>query len=164
MFPTVRQRVRIQTLCVVGATVSLLLWLHFIQKPVCTNTDNISGQTVDHAHLPIDVLYTWVNGSDEVWLRAMRRYKKALLGKQVYSSNAGQSRFHDNDELRYSLRSVFYFAPWVRHIYIVTCGHVPRWLDTSHPRIRVITHNQIFVNKSHLPTFSSPAIEAKEIR
>ena len=36
---------------------------------------------------------------------------------------------------------------------------VPSWLDTTHPRISVVTHAEIFPNKSHLPVFSSPAIE-----
>ena len=39
-------------------------------------------------------------------------------------------------ELRYSLRSVEKYAPWVRNIYIVTNGQIPYWLDLSHPRIR----------------------------
>ena len=34
------------------------------------------------------------------------------------------SRFRDNDELRYSLRSLEQHAPWLRHIYIVTNGQV----------------------------------------
>uniref|UniRef100_H2Z4G5 N-acetylglucosamine-1-phosphotransferase subunits alpha/beta n=1 Tax=Ciona savignyi TaxID=51511 RepID=H2Z4G5_CIOSA len=71
-----------------------------------------------------------------------------------------RSRFEDNEELRYSLRSVVKYAPWVRHIYIVTNGQIPYWLNMDAPRISVITHDEIFVNKSHLPTFSSPAIEA----
>eukprot|EP00762_Andalucia_godoyi_P002468 ANDGO_02653.mRNA.1 Exopolysaccharide phosphotransferase SCO2594 len=70
------------------------------------------------------------------------------------------SRFRDNDELLYSLRSVEKYAPWVRRIYIVTNGQVPAWLNTDHPKIRIVSHEEIFVNKSHLPTFSSPSIEA----
>ena len=50
-------------------------------------------------------------------------------------------------------------APWIRNIYIVTNGQVPSWLDTSNPRIRVVTHREIFHDQSALPTFSSPAIE-----
>ena len=73
-----------------------------------------------------------------------------------YSSN----RFEDNEELRFSIRSVFKFAPWVRHIYIVTNGQIPYWLDLSHPRITIVPHDRIFQNLSHLPTFSSPAIES----
>lgn len=52
------------------------------------------------------------------------------------------------------------YAPWVRHIYLVTNGQIPSWLDLDHPRISVVTHHDIFTNKSHLPVFSSPAIEA----
>ena len=32
---------------------------------------------------------------------------------------------------------------------------VPVWLNTSDPRVRIITHNEIFEYKEHLPTFSS---------
>ncbi|BFZ05151.1 hypothetical protein BsWGS_08190 [Bradybaena similaris] len=70
------------------------------------------------------------------------------------------SRFEDNEELRYSLRSIEQFAPWVRHIFIVTNGQIPYWLNLDNPRLTIITHDEIFLNSSHLPTFSSPAIEA----
>lgn len=70
------------------------------------------------------------------------------------------SRFEDNEELRYSLRSIERFAPWVRHIYIVTNGQIPYWLNLENPRVTIVTHEEIFVNHSHLPSFSSPAIES----
>ncbi|XP_052801171.1 N-acetylglucosamine-1-phosphotransferase subunits alpha/beta-like isoform X2 [Mya arenaria] len=70
------------------------------------------------------------------------------------------SRFEDNEELRYSLRSLERFAPWVRHVYIVTNGQLPYWLNLENPRITLVTHDEIFQNKSHLPSFSSPAIES----
>ncbi|KAM6425694.1 N-acetylglucosamine-1-phosphotransferase subunits alpha/beta isoform 2-T2 [Rhynochetos jubatus] len=70
------------------------------------------------------------------------------------------SRFEDNEELRYSLRSIERHAPWVRHIFIVTNGQIPSWLNLDNPRITVVTHQEIFQNVSHLPTFSSPAIES----
>ena len=69
------------------------------------------------------------------------------------------SRFSDHQELRYSLRSVWMHAPWVRNVYIVTNGQVPTWLDLSNPRVKVVPHSTIFPNTTHLPTFSSPAIE-----
>ncbi|KAK7480398.1 hypothetical protein BaRGS_00028317 [Batillaria attramentaria] len=74
--------------------------------------------------------------------------------------DVSNSRFEDNEELRYSLRSLEKFAPWVRHIYIVTNGQIPYWLNLDNPRITLVTHEEIFPNKSHLPTFSSPAIES----
>ena len=70
------------------------------------------------------------------------------------------NRFRDTDELRFSLRSLEKFAPWVRHVFIVTNGQVPSWLDLSNPHVTLVTHEEIFQNSSHLPTFSSPAIEA----
>ncbi|XP_067931267.1 N-acetylglucosamine-1-phosphotransferase subunits alpha/beta-like [Watersipora subatra] len=70
------------------------------------------------------------------------------------------SRFEDNEELRYSLRSLEQYAPWVRQIFIVTNGQIPYWLSLDNPRVTIVTHEEIFPNKSHLPTFSSPAIES----
>ncbi|XP_072257234.1 N-acetylglucosamine-1-phosphotransferase subunits alpha/beta isoform X2 [Pyxicephalus adspersus] len=70
------------------------------------------------------------------------------------------SRFEDNEELRYSLRSIEKHAPWVRHVFIVTNGQIPSWLNLDNPRVTVVTHQEIFLNTSHLPTFSSPAIES----
>mmetsp|Transcript_29765 Transcript_29765/g.41873 ORF Transcript_29765/g.41873 Transcript_29765/m.41873 type:complete len:1134 (-) Transcript_29765:66-3467(-) len=121
----------------------------------------------------IDLVYTWVNGSDPRHIATLRETKRILKGEIFRLCNSTEkpeehnctrdeetaSRFEDNEELRYSLRSVEQFAPWVRHIYLVTNGQVPYWLNLTHPKLSVVTHDQIFVNKSHLPTFSSPAIE-----
>ena len=43
-------------------------------------------------------------------------------------------------ELRYSLRSLEMFAPWIRHVYIVTNGQIPYWLNLDNPRLTLITH------------------------
>lgn len=59
----------------------------------------------------------------------------------------------------YSLRSIEQYAPWIRHVYIVTNGQVPYWLDLSFERVTIVTHDEIYRNRSHLPTFSSPSIE-----
>jgi len=69
-------------------------------------------------------------------------------------------RFTDNEELRYSLRSLETFAPWVRHVYLVTNGQIPYWLNVDSDKLTVVTHHEIFQNTSVLPTFSSPAIES----
>nr|CAB3250130.1 N-acetylglucosamine-1-phosphotransferase subunits alpha/beta [Phallusia mammillata] len=87
-------------------------------------------------------------------------YLVGLTQSATGDDEVSRSRFEDNEELRYSLRSVEKYAPWVRHIYIVTNGQIPYWLNMDSKRITVVTHEEIFVNKSHLPTFSSPAIEA----
>ena len=77
-----------------------------------------------------------------------------------FAEDVAENRFFDNDELKYSLRSLEKYMPWIRNVYLVTNGQIPHWLNMSHPKIRLVTHEQIFANKSHLPTFSSPAIES----
>lgn len=81
------------------------------------------------------------------------------ISQSKQDEDVSASRFEDNEELRYSLRSVERHAPWVRHIFIVTNGQIPSWLNLDNPRVTVVTHQDIFLNNSHLPTFSSPAIE-----
>ena len=81
------------------------------------------------------------------------------VGRDIIEEDVATSRFADNEELRYSLRSVEKYAPWIRNIIIVTNGQIPSWLNLDHPRVRIVTHMELFSNKSHLPTFSSPAIE-----
>ena len=70
------------------------------------------------------------------------------------------SRFADSQELRYSLRSLERYAPWVRRVFLVTNGQIPDWLALDGQRLTLVTHEDIFPDPSHLPTFSSPAIEA----
>ena len=68
-------------------------------------------------------------------------------------------RFRDNDDLKYSLRSVAECAPWVNHIYIITgFNQKPKWLNTKHKKITIIPDAEIMPN-SALPTFNSAAIE-----
>ncbi|KAF0715889.1 Aste57867_3111 [Aphanomyces stellatus] len=123
---------------------------------------------------PIDVVYTWVNGSDPRWKKDKdywhRRWKAQINGEifdetdesMVYDASAAatENRFRDNEELRYSLRSIEMYAPWVRHVYLVTDGQIPNWLNVDAPRLTIVPHRAIFANQSHLPVFSSPAIEA----
>eukprot|EP00795_Rhopilema_esculentum_P003109 gene3108-1404_t len=80
-------------------------------------------------------------------------------GRDSLEEDVSSSRFADNEELKYSLRSIEKYAPWIRKIFIVTNGQIPSWLNLDHPRVKLVTHQELFLNKTHLPTFSSPAIE-----
>lgn len=106
----------------------------------------------------VDVVYTWVNGEDKEW---KKRKAKALGSKEstVLPVASHKNRFVDNNELRYSLRSLEKFCPWVNHIYIVTDRQVPQWLDLDNPRITIVDHTEIFRKEGKLPTFNSNAIE-----
>ena len=115
--------------------------------------------TVDDVRFDIDVVYTWVDGDDEDWLAA-RDARITGLGGTPSARAGGASRYRSRDELRYSMRSLHLFAPWVRRIHLVTAGQVPAWLDTTDDRIRVVDHRDILPADA-LPTFSSHAIETR---
>ena len=108
---------------------------------------------------PIDIVYTWVDDTDINW-QAHR--KKHAIEYQPLLNNLDantKNRYRNRDELKYSLRSIYKFASFVNHIYIVTSGQRPSWLKDD-PKITLIDHQEIFPNKSDLPTFNSQAIEA----
>lgn len=106
-------------------------------------------------NMDIDLVYLWVDGSDPRWLVK----HNACIGKTEERSTVNcKGRYADNDELKYSLRSVEMYAPWVRKIFIVTDEQVPLWLDTSNPRIRVVDHKEIMPEVC-LPCFNATVIE-----
>lgn len=112
-------------------------------------------------HEPVDVVYTWVDGSDPEWRARMRTARDSRDQEMTAPSSISESRFTSRDELRYSLRSLEYYASWVRRIFIVTDGQVPSWLNTDHPKITVVDHRDIFSDPSVLPVFNSHAIESQ---
>lgn len=156
-----------------------------VTDTVTTSTSNSNVASILEALDPkekwdwpdIDVIYTWVDGSKPEWLKQKEKYRveffAELENKTVeqirqedkiagYDQGPNQAnRYKDHQELRYSMRSIIKNAPWIRNIYLLTAdGEGPDWLDTSHPKIRVVSHADAFDNPDHLPTFSSRPIEA----
>eukprot|EP00981_Chlorochromonas_danica_P004547 scaffold912_cov187-Ochromonas_danica.AAC.25 len=152
------------------------------------NIGNVRSE-VYRAYGSIDVVYTWVNGSDPRWLAKKNYWAEKYSSRfppspplnmsaanntnntnnSTDSSNnnthdedevMSDNRYRDSEELRYSLRSIVKYAPWVRHIYLVTDNQLPYWLNLETGKLTVVSHETIFRNTSHLPVFSSPAIEA----
>jgi hypothetical protein len=117
----------------------------------------VIGRRLEHPCAPLDVVYTWVDSSDPAWREAHAANSGAALTDNFSADN--DERYVDREELRYSLRSVWMFLPFVRHIYIVTADQRPAWLG-EHPKVSVVSHSAIFPNPEVLPTFNSHAIEA----
>jgi hypothetical protein len=105
---------------------------------------------------PIDAVVLWVDGSDPEW-RSERFNQWKIYFNQCMASNADH-RFANCDELVYCLRSLYYNTPWIRTVYLVTCGQKPKWLDLSHPRVKLVCHKEI-MDRENLPTFNSCSIE-----
>lgn len=110
----------------------------------------------------IDVVYTWVNGSDPINIEnRIKRGKKFKNAKEVKSSTETSQRYRDLETLKYSLRSIKQFAPFVNNIWIITANQIPTWFNTSYEgNIEFIFHEELFLNNDDLPTFNSNAIEA----
>jgi hypothetical protein len=111
---------------------------------------------LDDVDFPVDAVYMWVDGSDPVW--AARRAEYSGGDAAGHAHLAGASRYTDRDELKYSLRSLHAFAPYIRNVFIVTAGQTPAWLDADAPGVRVVDHAEIFADPSVLPVFNSHAI------
>ncbi|MDT0452034.1 stealth conserved region 3 domain-containing protein [Streptomyces hesseae] len=122
--------------------------------------DAFAKTFVDGVDFPIDVVYTWVDGTDPAWL-ARKEKTQAEHGILAAESAGASARFRSRDELRYSLRSLDLHAPWVRTIYLLTDDQTPDWLDTDHPRVRVVSHKEAFGDTGKLPSFNSHAIESR---
>lgn len=105
--------------------------------------------------LEIDLVYLWVDGSDPKW----KKKKQLFTGAPVDNSEMNtEGRYANNDELKYSLRSVEKHAPWIRNIFIVTDDQRPEWLNTENPKIKIVDHTSIIPAEA-LPTFNSSVIE-----
>jgi glycosyltransferase involved in cell wall biosynthesis len=105
---------------------------------------------------PIDLVYLWVDGSDQKWLK--RKNAELIKFGKLPVESTGNFRFDDNDELLFSLRSVEKFAPWINHIFIVTDNQIPKWLNTKNPKVTIVDHTEI-MPAAALPNYSSSVIE-----
>ncbi|VFM98361.1 MAG: Stealth protein CR3, conserved region 3 [Candidatus Kentron sp. G] len=101
---------------------------------------------------PVDLVYTWVDDG-------FPGYRALLEHHSDSAHDRNPNRTRDNlDMLRYSLRSVHHYLPWIRKIHILSCRpQVPEWLVTNHPRISIVHHDRI-MDRAILPTFNSFAI------
>lgn len=106
---------------------------------------------------PVDMVYLWCDSSDKSWLDK-KNNELDKCGIKFDNDAVSNCRFLNNDELKYSLRSLEKFAPWINNIYIVTDNQIPEWLDLSNPKINIINHTDILPAQA-LPTFNSVALE-----
>ena len=107
---------------------------------------------------PVDAVYTWVDDTDPAWRAQLDQTRVQFGMVPLHAQSANPSRYRNRDELRYSLRSLALYAPFIRTIYIVTAGQTPPWL-ADHPKVRIVDHSEILAPDC-LPTFNSHSIES----
>lgn len=96
----------------------------------------------------IDFVIPWVDGNDEEWIKQ----------RNSYSGYYTESRYREWNVFKYWFRSVEKYAPWVDKIHLITCGQVPTWLNTEHPKLKLVFHKD-YIPERFLPTFSANPIE-----
>ena len=97
----------------------------------------------------MDIVITYVDGNDPVW---QADYEK-FAGVPVLAK-----RFRDWGTLKYLLRGVEQYMPFVRkaHLVVSHVSQVPDWVDTDN--VNVVLHKDI-IPEDYLPTFNSTTIE-----
>lgn len=105
----------------------------------------------------IDIVFSWVDGSSAEFQRARAQRMKSYV---VGEGDDSEARFRQLDELKYALRSVHLYAPWIRHIFIVTDSQTPEWLE-EHEDVTIVRSEDFFLDKANLPTHNSHAIESQ---
>jgi len=105
----------------------------------------------------IDMVFSWVDGSSSEF---QRQRAARMQGYVVGDGDDNAARYRQVDELRYALRSVHMYAPWVRRIFIATDSPTPEWL-ADHPKVTIVRSEEFFADPSVLPTHNSHAVEAQ---
>jgi hypothetical protein len=109
---------------------------------------------IDISKEPIDIVYTWVNGDDDAYIEKCKEVAKDI-------KDVNPERFRDVfDMIKFSLRSVELYVPWIRNIYIFSQSHqIPDWLNTDNPRVKIVHHEDVF-DPQYTPTYNSNVIES----
>ncbi|WP_223875889.1 Stealth CR1 domain-containing protein [Paucilactobacillus kaifaensis] len=117
--------------------------------------------------MKIDIVLPWVNGEDRSWLEKKNQYRikndDEIEGEETLEELNGVEKYRDSGTLKYVLRSIFKFAPWVNHIYLITDHQIPDWINVKYPLITIVNHED-FIPTQWLPTFSSNAIILNSFR
>lgn len=96
----------------------------------------------------MDIVITYVDGLDPLW---RQDYENAVGGK------LNEKRFRDWGTLRYLLRGIRKFMPYIDNVYLVVAreSQVPEWASE---KLKIVLHEDI-IPKELLPVFNSTAIE-----
>ncbi len=105
---------------------------------------------------PIDIVVPWVDSNDPLWRAEKNKY--ALHEGNIASVDDGESRYRDWDIIKYLLRSIDLYMPWVNKVFFVTWGHTPRWMNKDAEKLVIVNHKD-YIPEEYLPTFCSHPIE-----
>lgn len=99
--------------------------------------------------MKIDIVVTWVDGSDAHWQNERNLFVDELMVDNDY---------RDTGLFKFWFRAVEKYLPWINKIHLVTMGHIPDFLNINHPKLSIVKHTD-FIPSEYLPTFSANTIE-----
>ncbi|KAL7721416.1 Capsular polysaccharide phosphotransferase sacB [Entamoeba marina] len=121
-----------------------------IEEIIEERSDNCNGR--------IDVVWTYVNGSDPKFIEKLKKFKNRI----------DPQRYRDYGSLFYSMRSVFENVKFAKKWFLVveSESQIPTFLNQSTFQesdgyhLEIIYHHQIFPHSKDLPNFNSASIES----
>lgn len=136
----------------------MVFLIFYISNQIFEIFETYKGDDRNDIDIKVDVVYTWVESYDP----EREKYQKMLLPTTEgtkKNENLNTIRYIQYEELKYSIKSLRKYCPWVRKIYIVVKdGQKPKFINFS-KNIILVNHSEIMPNTS-LPTFNSMAIES----
>jgi hypothetical protein len=105
--------------------------------------------------MDIDFVVTWVDMNDPKWQRDFSAHSGKINNRK---NEVTEARFRDHGMLKFWFRGIDKFAPWVRKIHFVTCGQQPEWLNTAHPKLKLVNHED-YIPGQFLPCYNSNVLE-----
>ncbi|KAL7715630.1 hypothetical protein QTN25_006728 [Entamoeba marina] len=120
--------------------------------------DNVALDDSDKCNGRIDVVWTYVNGSEPKFVKKLKKYGKVV----------DPQRYRDYGSLFYSMRSVYKNVEFSKKWFLVveSESQIPTFLNQSTFKesngyqLEIIYHHQIFPDPKQLPNFNSAAIES----
>lgn len=104
---------------------------------------------------PIDIVIPWVDEKDLSWEKERIKYSKQGSYNKFETSN---NRFQCWDNLNLWFRAIEECMPWVHKVFLITCGHLPDFLNIDCSKLRVVSHSE-YIPSEYLPTFNAGTIE-----
>ncbi len=97
----------------------------------------------------MDIVITYVDGNDVVWKADYEKHTNVPVM---------QKRFRDWGTLKYLMRGIEKYMPFIRNVYLVVShpSQVPQWADTDN--LKIVLHKDI-IPEEFLPTFNCNPIE-----
>ena len=128
--------------------------VHFRNLETFPRYSNLSEIIASNKCEYMDVVFSWADGSDPNYIKSWEE----AAGRKMDSN--GKLRSQDHGTLRFAVRSVVDNIPFMRNLILVTNNQVPSWINTTVPNLRIVSIDEMFKNKSHVPSFNSNGIEA----